>query len=242
MTRFEINENFAENLEKERVRLLLSQKEMASKLELSLSAYKRIINLTTSKVDLLMLYKLYLLTGKTLYELLGVSDQLISLNKKLMSLSPQQMSFIESVVDFENAFKQNVENVEEYISVFIPTGNMQDGMIYDSSNVEKVNIAEYIAIYGNKINCGIKITSNHLHPVYNLGDILLISKRPIRDGDTGVFINKENGCAYIRKFHQTNPCSLEPLNDYGETFYVNSKDKNGMDNWIKFGVVVAKLR
>lgn len=242
MTRFEINSNFAQNLEKERDALGLSQKDFACKLGLSLSSYKRIISLTTLKIDLFTLYKLYSLTGKTIYELMGVSDSYINLSKKILDLSPQQIAFIESVVDFEQDFMLKNENAEDYISVYVPVGNMEDGMVYDSSNIEKVNIGEYKSRYGNKINCGIKITSNHLHPVYNLGDILLVSKRPIRDGDTGVFINKENGCVYIRKFHQTDPCCLEPLNNYGEPFYVNSKDKAGMDNWIKFGVVVAKLR
>ena len=70
MTRYEINSNFADNLEKERVRIGLSQKEMATKLELSLSAYKRIITLTTTKIDLYTIYKLYVLTGKSIYELM----------------------------------------------------------------------------------------------------------------------------------------------------------------------------
>lgn len=242
MTRFDINETFAENLEKERTRLGLSQREMADKLELSLSAYKRLINLTTAKIDLFTVYRLYLLTGKMIYDFMGISDTYSSLHKKIMYLSPQQIAYVDGLVDFEIEFALHHEDADDFISVYVPTGNMEDGMIYDSSNVEKVNIAEYRRKYGNRLTCGIKITSNHLHPVYNLGDILLISKRPIRDGDTGIFINKESGCAYIRKFHQTDPCSLEPINDYGETFYVNSKDKNGMDNWIKFGVVITKIR
>lgn len=242
MTRFEISRTFAENLEKERYKLGLSQKDLAGKLEISLSAYKRLINQTTAKIDLYTMYRLYFLTGKTMCEFMGITDTYIDMTGKMQDLSEQQMAFIGSVVEFERQFRQHNENTEDYITVYIPTGNMEDGMIYDSSNVEKVNIAEYKSKYGGNISCGIKITSNHLHPVYNLSDILLISKRPIRDGDTGVFINKVNGCAYIRKFHQTEPCSLEPLNDYGEMLFVDSNDKAEMDNWIKFGVVVAKIR
>ncbi len=81
-----------------------------------------------------------------------------------------------------------------------------------------------------------------MHPVYNLGDILLISKQAIRDGDTGVFVNRENGCAYIRKFHQASPCILAPVNEYGETFLVDSYNKEQMDKWIKFGTVITKMR
>lgn len=242
MTRFNVIENFAENLEIERVKLGLSQREMASKLEISLSSYKRLIDSVTTKVDLYTAYKLYLLTGKNLTEFMGVTDNNIAIKNKLSELNPQQVSFIESVVDFERDFKSKHDGTENFLSVYVPTGNMEDGMIYDSVNIEKVDISEYRAKYGDKISCGILITSNHLHPVYNLGDILMISRRPIRDGDTGVFINKNSGCAYIRKFYQTSPCRLEPINGYGETFYVDSQNKSDMDNWIKFGVVIAKMR
>lgn len=242
MTRLEINKLFAENIEKERYNLGLSQKEMADELDMSLSAYKRIINQSVDKIDLYMTYRLYQLTGKTAYNFMGISDSRLSMHEKMDSLSAHQLSFIDSVIDFEMMFASIHDDTEDYITVFVPTGNMEDGMIYDSSNVKKENIAQYRKRYGSQISCGIEVTSNHLHPVYNLGDILLISRRPVRDGDTGVFVNKENGCVYIRKFHQTNPCMLEPINEYGETFYVDSKDKADMDKWAKFGTVIAKIR
>lgn len=242
MTRLEINKLFAENIEQERYNLGLSQKEMADELDLSLSAYKRIISQSIEKIDLYTCYRLYQMTGKTAYDFMNISEQRLQMNHKMDSLSPSQLSFIDSVVDFEKMFAELHDDAEDYITVFIPTGNMEDGMIYDSSNVKKENIAAYRKKYGSQISCGIKITSNHLHPVYNLGDTILISRRPVRDGDTGVFVNRDNGCVYIRKFHQTNPCMLEPINEYGETFYVNSKDKADMDRWAKFGTVIAKIR
>ncbi|MBQ0059682.1 MAG: helix-turn-helix transcriptional regulator, partial [Lachnospiraceae bacterium] len=220
MTRFEMSQKFAEMLEKERVKMGLSQKQMAQKLDVSLSTYKRIVSGTTDKIDLYLLYKLYLATGKLAYEFTDFSDPVLELKKKIAHLSPSQMSFIESLIDFETAYAASHEDAEDYVTVYIPTGNMEDGMIYDSVNIEKVNIAGYRRKYGNEITCGIRVTSNHLHPVYLKNDILLISKRPIRDGDAGIFLNTETGCIYLRKFYQTNPCRLEPINGYGETFYV----------------------
>ena len=96
---------------------------------------------------------------------------------------------------------------------------MTDGMIFDSYNVEKLDVSNYRKAFGDALHIGIRITSNHLHPVYNKGDILLISRNPIRDGDTGIFINAQNKRAYIRKLHQKTPCELTPINNYGETFY-----------------------
>ncbi len=242
MTRLEMNQQFALNMERERVERGLTQQEMADKLEMSLSSYKRIINCETSKIDLYVIYKLYQLTGKLAYEFTGVSDEYLELKKKIMNLTPSQISYIGTLIDFERAFADIHEGAEDYVTVYVPTGNMEDGMLYDSANVEKVNIGAYRRRFGSSISCGIRVTSNHLHPVYNKGDILLLSKRAIRDGDTGVFINRETGRAYIRKFYQTSPCILEPVNGYGELFYVDSGDKEEMDKWIKFGCVVAKIR
>lgn len=242
MTRLEVNQLFAEGIEKERYDLGLSQKQMADALDMSLSAYKRMINLDTEKVDIYITYKLYQLTGRTTYDYLGIKDSTMEMQRKLLALSSAQIAFIDSIIEFEKLFAETHEDATDFVTVFIPTGNMEDGMIYDSSNIQKEKFGGIKPKYGVPISCGIKVTSNHLHPVYNMGDILLISRRPIRDGDTGIFMNKENGRAYIRKFYQTEPCKLEPLNGYGETFYVDSHSKEDMDKWIKFGVVVAKIR
>lgn len=237
-----MNEKFAENIEKERVHLGLTQKQMANELDLSLSAYKRIITCSTEKIDLYVIYKLYLLTGKLAYEFTETSDMYLDLKKKIMGLSPSQISYIDALIDFEKSFAELHADFDDYVTVYVPTGNMEDGMIYDSASIEKVNIASYRKKYGSRISCGVKITSNHLHPVYNRGDILLISRTTIRDGDTGIFINKETGCAYIRKFYQTSPCRLEPVNEYGEIFFVDSNSVEEMSKWIKFGCVISKIR
>ena len=170
----------------------LTQKQMAKELDLSLSAYKRIITCTTDRIDLYVMYRLYLLTGKLAYEFTGISDTYLDLKKKIMGLSPSQISYIDALIDFEKSFADIHDDCDEYVTVYVPTGNMQDGMIYDSANVEKIKISSYRKRFGSQISCGIKITSNHLHPVYNKDDILLIEKRAVRDGDTGIFINKRN--------------------------------------------------
>lgn len=245
MNRLELSEHFRINMEKERMNLGLSQAQMAEALDLSLSAYKRILNGETTKIDFYTLYRMYELTHKLGYELCDISDDYVMTFEKIRKLSASQLRLINSIMDFELEFSSGLEkekDVHDYITVLVPTGNMQDGMVYDASSFEKVNIAPYRKRYGDCIDCGIRITSNHLHPVYHLNDILLISHEPIRDGDTGVFIHKPSGLAYIRKFHHDSPCQLEPLNNYGKTFYVDSLDEEDMDHWIKFGRVITKMR
>lgn len=243
MTREEMIRRFAINIERERFNMGLSQAQMARKLDMSLASYKRLITCSVEKIDLYTAYRLYQLTGKLAYEFLDVSNNsVLNVKSKIVGLSPSQLSFIDGLIEFEKNFAVAHPNHEDYVTVYIPTGNMEDGMIYDTSNVEKLNIAPYKEKYGNLIHCGLKITSNHLHPAYNKGDVLLICRQAIRDGDTGVFINKNTGCAYVRKFYQTSPCRLEPISGYGETILVDDNNPADMNRWIKFGYVITKVR
>lgn len=238
-------ENFGINMERERIALGYSQQEMAKKLDMSLSSYKRIVNGETNKIDLYTAYRLTELTGKLEEELCGILTPLQRARGAMGDLSETQLRFVASVIRFELQFAKDLrsnESVEDFVTLLIPVGNMQDGMLFDSCDMKKVNVAAYRKRYGDAIDCAIQITSNHLHPAYTLNDIILISRTPIRDGDTGIFINKENGLAYIRRFHQASPSVLQPVSSCGRTFTVNNEDKADMAKWIKFGRVITKMR
>lgn len=243
MNRQEITKNFLCSIEQERIKLQLTQPQMAERLGISTSGYKKIIAGETTKIDLYTGYMMYSLTGKPIFELCGDTNPTLTLFQKFKDLTPSQQQFLEGLIDFELEFKsRNQEALEDYVTLIHPTGNFEDGMIWDSANFSKCNVAAYRERYGSQINCAIEVMSNHLNPVYHMGDILLICKKPPRDGDTGIFINKEDGRAYLRKFRQTSPCRLEPINGYGETFYVDSNDASAINQWIKFGCVLTKIR
>lgn len=243
MTKQEILKNFAENLEKERLSLGYTQEKMAKQLDLSLTAYKALIKCERNKIDVFTLVKLYELTGKFAFEFLECADDTkTKIIQKLNYLSEQQLFLIHSVVEIERLFKAEHTDYEDYVTLFIPTGDMKDGMIYDSNHVDKVNVASYRKKFGNKIHYAIEITSSHLAPVYTKGDKLLITKQPIRDGDTGLFLNKEDGRLYIRKMVMGTPCRLIPLNEYGMEFELDAMNKEELNKWIKFGRVLTKIR
>ena len=243
MTRQELAQKFTTSVERERIKLNLTQAEMAKALHLSTSGYKKMISGQTEKIDMNLAYYMYELTGIPLFVLIGYNDSKINIARKLLSLNASQLQFIDNIIDFELNFKpDNNSDNSDYITVFIPTGDLYDGMIWDSANIEKVNIANYRKQFGNNISCGIRVTSNHLNPVYHANDILLVSCKAPRHGDTGIFINRETGRAYIRKFLQRQPCLLEPINNYGLTFEVDSNNVEDISKWIKFGIVLAKMR
>ena len=85
---------FLENVEKERVAMHLTQKQMAQKLDMSLSGYKKMIAGETAKVDLQLAYRMYDLTGKYLCELFGDTTPEISMIRKIKKLSPNQQKFV----------------------------------------------------------------------------------------------------------------------------------------------------
>ncbi len=244
MTQQELLSHFIENLEKERVRFHLTQAQMAEKLEMSTSNYKKLIAGQYRRPNLFLAQRLYELTGKLLFQFFDSSSPELDVIAKLSRLSVSQRNFVEGIIDFELEFaaEHPDDSPDDSLTVIIPIGNCEDGMIWDSANIRKINIAPYRKRYGSQIHIGVEITSNHLNPVYYMGDILLISRRPPRDGDTAIFLNKENGCAYLRRFVQQIPRILEPINGYGETFYIDPYDEAEMKKWIKYGIVLTKIR
>lgn len=247
MTKRQIVDNFAANIEIERAKLGLTQSEMAQKLEMSLSSYKNMINGISANIPIYVAYLVYIVTGKQLFELCGYITPEIPLMIDFSKLPKYRQKAILSLVSLEAELsmegrKTISKSEENYIPLYIFTGNMTDGMIYDSTNIQPFNIGQYKKIYGDLIDCAVKITSNHLHPVYYAGDILLVHRESPRDGDTGIFINRENNRVYIRKLRQTSPVQLIPVSDNGQIIYIDDKEPKEMKKWIKFGHVITKVR
>lgn len=228
-------------MERERVKRGLTQSEMADALGMTAASYRKVVAGNVKDIKLPLIMALHDLTGAYLFEMLGEESQEADLLRAFRNLTDTQKAFVLDICKFEKEFKGDEDYTE--ITVIVPVGNLEDGMVWDSANFGTISIPSvYKRRHGADLSCGLRITSNHLHPVYNKGDILLICRRAPRDGDTGIFVNKETGCAYIRRFRQTQPCALEPINGYGETFYVDSENPADMEKWIKFGIVLSKVR
>jgi hypothetical protein len=241
----EIINNFCVTVERERVLLKYSQAEMARALDMSLSSYKKIICGECIKIGIYTAYRLECLTGKFMDELCLFNSPFADSMPLLRQLTQQQLRFINCVMEFEIAFTKSHTtelSPDDFVTMFIPTGNMHDGMFYDSCNFMKVNIASYRHRYGKMIDYALMITSSHLQPVYQENDILLICRGPIRDGDTGIFVDNNTGRVYLRKYFQTVPNRIEPLVGYGQTLFINNNSNEDTVRWSKFGFVIAKIR
>jgi len=247
MTRGEIAEQFSHNIEIERIKLGYTQAQMAKALDMSLSSYKNMITGISTNIPIYVAHKVYHITSKFLFELCGEDTPETHFLDHFRTLPSHTQQSLLNLVRLESELAtENVHptayNDANLICLYTPTGNMTDGMIFDSANKEFLNVSKYRTTLGSYMDCAIRITSNHLHPVYHVGDILLICQQPPRDGDTGIFIHKPTMRIYIRKFYQTKPCRLEPLTNMGRTIYVDSTNPNDMNQWIKFGYVLTKYR
>ena len=248
MTREQLYSNFALNIEIERDRLRLTQQKMADALGISLSKYKILIsNPYESNIDIFLAHQIQKLTGKTVRELCGDELPELTMIKRFRELPKHRQDAIKYIIEIEHQLPRDSatsgqDKEEDCVTCFVPTGNMEDGMVLDSRDFKTVNISEFKRNSVERVDCAIEITSNHLHPVYVKGDVLLVSKRAPRDGDVGIFILKETRQMFIREFKQTNPCELRPINGYGETIYVDSNNPKDMDKWIKFGTVLTTMR
>ena len=246
MTKYDLYSNFSLNIEIERERLRLSQQKMADALGISLSKYKVLIsNPYEANIDVYLAHKIHKLTGKTARELCGDNMPEFDIIKYFRALPKHRQEAIRYLMEIEHQLPHDSSpnaKEEDMISCFIPTGNMSDGMTLDSRDIVSLNISEYKKNCNERIDCAVKITSNHLHPIYMKGDYLLISKRAPRDGDIGIFIRKETREVFIREFKQTDPCELRPINEYGEVIYVDSNSRQDMEKWIKFGTVITTMR
>lgn len=241
----EISKRFANSLERIRIERNMSQADMANSMDLSLSGYRKLLSGDILKIDVYHAYRIHELTGLWLFELLGLQDETTEIVTEFRKLTSQQQTYIRKLIDFENGFNREFPKPSEtdYITMLVPTGNYADAMIYDSVAIEHIDIAKYRPMFGAAINCALKITSNHFHPVYHAGDILLICCEPPREGDTGIFVNVKTNRVYLRKFRQANPCRLESIvNEFIPTILVDPTNKDDMSQWIKFGYVLTKIR
>lgn len=242
LSKQEIAKNFTLNMEKERLKRGLTQAQMAKKLEMSLSGYKKIISGSTTKIDLYTAQLLQAMTGKAILELIDQYEEDTRLLQKWKSMSPRQQNFVRGILDFEIDFSEDHTDTDDYITVFVPTGSMEDGMLYDSSHFYKINAASYRKKFGDDLYCGIQITSDHLHPAYHYGDILLICKKAIHEGDTGIFLNKDTGRVYVRRLAASSPWVLEPVNNLGRPIIIDREEEAAFNIWIRFGYVLTKIR
>lgn len=99
MNDLECLENLRLNIEIERVKLGLTQAQMANEIGMSLSSYKRMLSGEMNLRASLVIRNLYFLTGKCCWEFMELESPELNVSKKLRDLSRDQLAAIDMIID-----------------------------------------------------------------------------------------------------------------------------------------------
>jgi len=184
--------------------------------------YETLKKLANAKIDnpsLQSVIKVAQAFGCSLDSLFAVESRLIS---KLHSLSSRSLDFVEAIADLELSLMTQKEKTDQFlIPVVIPTGMMEDGMIYDSFYTEHLDASPYFSQFGTHLMCAMKITDNSFYPTYLEGDLLLLAKDRLPHYGTVCVLIHDNQL-YIRRFVPGNPPRLFSLLDPNDSLLINN--------------------
>lgn len=133
--------------------------------------------------------------------------------RSLRALSPNSLHTVKALINLEYATTLHPsQKGQTMITVFILKGNLMDGLYYDSSSFDKLDISEYPESIKKDTAFGIKITTEHFEPAYHVNDILLLSQQRKPEYNDIVLYLDDNGRIFLRKYTHF---GLEPLNSFG---------------------------
>lgn len=165
---------------------------------------------------------------------LGDEPELIH---KIHSLSPRSVQFLEAMADVELALTvRTKQQSQTLIPIVVPTGAMEDGMIYDSLLTEYIDISPYLKQFGSQLFCAFKIIGNQFQPTYLDGDLLLVGRnQQPHYGTVGIFLHHNQ--LYLRRYVTESPLQLESINE--NHFFEPIKHP---EEWTLFGCVLTVIR
>lgn len=133
--------------------------------------------------------------------------------EQFRNLSNRSQRAILSLIDLEaQTTLHSSYTGKDFITVFLPTGNLIDGQFYDTSSFESLDISAYPNSLKSSVDFGFKILSENFLPLYDRNDILLLSRRQLpNQNDIALFLDRE-GRIFLRRYTSM---GLEPLNRLG---------------------------
>lgn len=190
---------------------------LSVKADLSEDTLRSIIYGKSQDIKLSTLIKIADVFGCSIDDLIGrpiYSKEERSFISRMRRLSARSQHSIQFILDFEEKTTlYKSASGKDIIKVYLPIGNMKDGMFYDSSITEDLDISEYPDALKEDTSFALKIISNHFEPIYYPNDILLFSRKHLPEyGDITLYLD-DNQRIYIRRYTEK---GLEPINNFGE--------------------------
>lgn len=249
LTKIDTSKAFGETLARLRTIADLTQNDMSVILGISKNTLGRIEAGETEKVDFNVALKASALFHMPIREMCGFLTEDLELYYGLLHATKRTQRLIASIIEADEKSKEKLEGFlpdEKYlIDCMKPVNDIRDGIPCNRFYRECENISKYRSYpWFESADALLEINSNAYHPLYHIGDKLVISCLPPRDGDIGVFIR--DSCFYLRKYAVygddvvLNYVSMEEC-EKNEYFRVSRHKIEDMNRWVKFGTVLAVI-
>lgn len=238
MNKQELTDIFVTRIEEERIKRNWKQHEIAQKIDMSVSGYRKMISGKTDTVSLYTAYKASVLFDIPMVSLCTGSVRMGLINK-IQTMPESVCNRIDYYLECESKILNSYQELDvqsKYVDVLIPTGFMRDGMQVNSYTVDKILIKD---IYDEEIHKGLLVSENSYVPAYAKGDVLLINETMARNGDIVLLLYAPTRRFYIRKLViRDDYFECRPVSGRGDNFIITQEERK---QWIDVGHVVAVL-
>lgn len=248
LSKINTSKAFGETLARLRTIADLTQNDMAVILGISKNTLGRIEAGETEKVDFNVALKASALFHLPIREMCGFLTEDLNLYYNLMHSTKRTQRLVASILETDIQLAKNMKNYlpdEKYLIDCIKLADdIRDGIPCNRFYHDTINISKYRTYsWFSDADALLEINSNAYHPLYHIGDKLVISCQPPRDGDVGIFM--KDACFYLRKYViNGDNVTLNYLSFEGESneyFKVNRYRIEDMRKWVKFGTVIAVI-
>lgn len=154
---------------------------------------------------------------------------------RIHKLPIHSLDIIQTVITIEyNCLLQKSKNNKDVLPLFIPNGNLRDGMYYNGSSYEILDTTAYPESLKRDCNFALKITTNNFEPICFVNDVILFTTKYIpRYYDVVLYVNS-SGKLFIRRYTEL---GLEPINRFGDIILTNE-----INDYTPLGVVLKVVR
>lgn len=237
MQRAIVKKTFIEALERERALRGWSQQEFATKLDMSVAGYRKMVAGMTETISLYTAIRASDVFQIPIRCLCGIEQVEDRIQKKIMQAPEPVKAKVEYMLEYEEKYRQYQKKhaKESVVTLYELTGYMEDGMYIDSSSVRKLRINDE---FGGRATKGLLVTENSFMPVYARGDVILIEEKVGRNGDTVVTKNLRTNRIYIRKVIVNHGFELHPVHGRGEVIQFGQEQRS---EWFDYGRVIGHI-
>ncbi len=163
------------------------------------------------------------------------STQEQSILNRIRNLPERSVNVVQFIIELEehSALDQSQKGTD-VIPVFVPVGSLKDGMFYDCSIYEELNISEYPGSLKSITDFGIRIVTRNYEPIYHPNDILLFSHSKLPEYHDIVLYIDNDGKIYIRRYLEY---GLESINGFGKNIPIKE-----IRNYTALGVALKVVK